>query len=322
MEILTKLLEAEDKVLAKDYLGASKITGPLIEKYPLILNDTPGNNVWWSNYAIVNGRTPRPHLGEPGTYAHLRMLDDIIKVGISKPLPGNTALQMAIVMPVCSDIVPIKGPTLLNYRLNPDIKTNSYEAVRQSLRLFQSYILAISGGELRLELNFYEVNSCFQIKKATDYVGGNFSAPILQLPAGVADKSDMFWVIYPSDPSTGVDFGFSSGVSSFGPGKAVFICEDHWVMKKRSPDQGEGNRTDVERRMYLPEWIQHEFFHHLFSSWPELGLEKTPHEWFTKANWPADFTGNEEEDYYAEALNKRLYQATPSIAQKLKRAGK
>ena len=93
-------------------------------------------------------------------------------------------------------------------------------------------------------------------------------------------------------------------------------------MKKRSPDQGEGNRTDVERRMYLPEWIQHEFFHHLFSSWPELGLEKTPHEWFTKANWPADFTGNEEEDYYAEALNKRLYQATPSIAQKLKRAGK
>ena len=105
-------------------------------------------------------------------------------------------------------------------------------------------------------------------------------------------------------------------------GKPVFISEDDWVIKKRTPDQGGGDRTDVERRIYLPEWVQHEFFHHLFQTWPEFGLEKTGHDWFVKTNWPADFTGKLEEDYFSEALNKRLYDAKPSIAQKLKRATK
>jgi hypothetical protein len=319
LEVLTKLLEAEDKVFVKDYRGARVIVEALIAKYPLMKNDQP-DNVWGGNYATGNGKSTRPHLGEPGAYAHLRMLDDITKVGVSKPLPGTTPLQMAIVMPVCSDIVPKTGPTLLNRRLSPEIGADSYEVVRQSLRLFQSYILAISGGELRLELNFYKIDSCTQINKITGY---DYNAPIRQLPSGVVEKTDMFWLIYPSDLNVGSDAGGGSGMGGFeASGKPVFISEDDWVIKKRDPDQGGGSRTEVERRIYLPEWVQHEFFHHLFSSWPELKLEETGHQWFDKSKWPADFTGKIEEDYYSEALNKRLYKATPSITQKLKRANK
>lgn len=320
VDVLTKLLEAEDKVVfAKDYQGARVIVDALIAKYPLMTNDQPAN-VWWENYATGNNKSPRPHFGEPGAYAHLRMLDDITKVGVNKTLAGTTPLQMAIVMPVCSDIFFKTGSPVLNRRLNPEISADSYEAVRQSLRLFQSYILAISGGALRLELNFYKIDSCTQIDRVKGY---DYNAPIRQLPPGVTEKTDVFWLIYPSDLNVGNDAGGGSGMGGFeGSGKPVFISEDDWVIKKRDPDQGGGSRTEVERRMYLPEWIQHEFFHHLFSSWPEFGLEKTSHQWNDKNNWPADFSGKIEEDYYSEAFNKRLNTANPSIAQKLKRATK
>lgn len=320
VELLTKSLAAEDKVVLKDFQGARDIVDELIKKYPLMKNEQPDGNAWWDNFNKLQPKTPRPHFGEPGIYAHLRMLDDITKVGVSKSLPGTTPIQMAIVVPVCSDIFPKTGPTVLDRRLDPKIEADSYKAVRQSLRLFQSYILAISGGELRLELNFYKIDSCTQIDKVKGY---DYNAPIRQLPPGVTDKTDMFWLIYPSDLNVGGDAGGGSGMGGFeASGKPVFISEDDWVIKKRTPDQGGGDRTDIERRIYLPEWVQHEFFHHLFQTWPEFGLEKTGHDWYVKTTWPADFTGKLEEDYYSEALNKRLYDAKPSIAQKLKRATK
>jgi hypothetical protein len=322
VEVLTKLLEAEDKVFAADYKGARAIVDDLIAKYPLTDNNLSSASVWWSNYGTGYIKSPRPHLGEPGAYAHLRMLDDITKVGVKKTLTGNTPIRMAIVMPACSDTIDKTGKKLLNERLSQEIKDNSYEVVRQSLRLFQSYILAISGGELRLELDFHQVESCFQIKAETGYVFGNYNTPISQLPSEAIKKADMFWLIYPTDFDANLDVGGGSAIGGFEGGKPVFMSEDDWVIKKRAPDQGAGARTEVERRMYLPEWVQHEFFHHLFSSWPELGLEKTGHQWFDKKNWPADFVGKDEEDYYSEALNKRLYNVTPSIAVKLQKAGK
>ncbi len=315
VEVLTKLLEAEDKVLAKDYQAARALIDAVVAKYPL------NNDVWWTIYRAGESKSPRPHLGEPGAYAHLRMLDDITKVGVSKLLPGTTPIQMAIVMPACSDILPKTGPKLPTRNLNPEIEADSYEVVRQSLRLFQSYILAISGGELRLELNFYKIDACTQINRV---IGYDYNAPIRQLPPGVVEKTDMFWLIYPGDLNVGNDAGGGSGMGGFGsPLKPVFISEDDWVIKKRDPDQGGGARTEVERRIYLPEWVQHEFFHHLMATWKaELGLPNTDKEWADNSTWPADFNGILEEDFYSEALNKRLYKANPSIVQKLKLATK
>ncbi len=326
VELVTRLLEAEDKVVAKDFQGARVIVEDLIKKNPLMDDNTViGNNIWDINYSKMQAKNPLPHLGEPGPYAYLRMLDEITRVGVSgKSMLGKTTIQMAIVMPKCTDIIPQEGPTLLNHPLNPEIEADDYKVVRQSLRLFQSYLLAISGGELSLELKFYKINKCFQINKEKDYLGGNFSEPLLQLPEGVVEKTDMFWLIYPNDIDKGAKINYKSGITWFGDKrKPVFMCEDDWIIKKRAPLQGVGSRTEVERRIYLSEWFQHEFFHHLYSSYSELKLEgKDNHEWFNRNYWQKDFVGKIEEDYYSESLRKRFYNQPISIAQKLQTANK
>ncbi len=322
--MLTKLLEAEDKVILEDFKGARVIVDELIKKYPLMQKNTPGGNAWWANYTKMYDRDPRPHLGEPGLYAHLRMLDDITKMGVSKTLLGKTTLRMAIVMPACTDIVPERGPTLTNERLSPEVEANDFAVVRQSLRLFQSYLLAISGGELRLELKFYKIEKCLQIKPETRYLLDSIPVPLDQLPEGEAKKADMFWMIYPNHFDKGAEISIMGGMSSYANSKPLFISPDDAILKKRD-QQGSGSRTEVERRMYLPEWAQHEFFHHLMSSWKEeLGLPNTDKEWADNSTWPADFSGILEEDFYSEALNKRLYKQTGynSIAQRLQRANK
>jgi hypothetical protein len=317
VELITKLLEAEDKVFAKDYKAARTIVDALIAKYPLMNNTKSSENIWWENFSSARNKKPMPHLGEPGPYAHLRMLDDITNFGTKNSLPGTTPIQMAIVMPVCSDIVLKSGATFKNERLSPEIVADDYKVVRQSMRLFQSYILAMSKGELRLELSFYKINSCIQIDKTVF----DAQAPIRQLPPGVIEKSDMFWMIYPTDYDKNME-ELGGGMGEFEQ-KPLFICDDDWLFKKKSAEQGGGIRTEVERRMYIPEWVQHEFFHHLNSSWPEFKLDGEGfHRWFDRNYWAEDFVGLSEEDYFSESLRKRLYNATPSIAQKLQRAKK
>ena len=62
-------------------------------------------------------------------------------------------------------------------------------------------------------------------------------------------------------------------------------------------------------------WFQHEFMHYVFWSYPDLKLEATSHQWFDRRNWPADFVGDWELDYFAEAITKRLLTAQPSLAE-------
>jgi len=71
----------------------------------------------------------------------------------------------------------------------------------------------------------------------------------------------------------------------------------------------------------LPQWLQHEFFHHVFSAYRKLGLEATSHQWHDRAAWPPDFEGRLEADYYAEALHRRLQLETrPPLHVRLRRA--
>lgn len=56
----------------------------------------------------------------------------------------------------------------------------------------------------------------------------------------------------------------------------------------------------------MPQWFQHEFFHHLFRAYPEFRLEAKPHQCFDRKTWPTDFEGVFEPDYYAESLHKRI----------------
>jgi len=85
---------------------------------------------------------------------------------------------------------------------------------------------------------------------------------------------------------------------------------------KPGPHTGRGDYADHERRSYLPQWFQHEFYHHLFRTYPEMKLEAKDHQWFDRKSWPADFVGRLEADYYHEALHKRFRtpEAKPRMA--------
>jgi len=66
-----------------------------------------------------------------------------------------------------------------------------------------------------------------------------------------------------------------------------------------------------ERQSYLPQWFDHEFYHMVFEAYQDkvdLGqnFSNGGHSWFTRSNWPSDFAGNNEFDFYDEVLKKRL----------------
>jgi hypothetical protein len=100
----------------------------------------------------------------------------------------------------------------------------------------------------------------------------------------------------------------------------LFIIDDLWLLRKPSPYVGRTAYSEAERRAYLPQWMQHEFFHYLFRIYPEFQLERSDHQWFDRSKWLADFEGRIEQDYYAEALHKRLQHASPPLAVQLRYA--
>jgi len=140
------------------------------------------------------------------------------------------------------------------------------------------------------------------------------------VPAEIRNTTDWWWLIYPSHvPEQYADFErteFITGGMGAGPDHAspCFIIDDRWLTRK-PPHIGFGAYTDIERRAYLPQWLQHEFMHHLFRIYPEFGLEDAGHQWFDRTTWPTDFEGRFEPDYLAEAMHKRLRtpQAQPPL---------
>lgn len=85
----------------------------------------------------------------------------------------------------------------------------------------------------------------------------------------------------------------------------------NWQFNKPQ-NLGGGILSEIERRSYLPEWLQHEFFYYFFNIYEDQNLEPNGHDWFKRSFWPNDFIGNYEEDYYKEALEKRIKTSSPT----------
>jgi hypothetical protein len=263
-------------------------------------------------------------------YYGLRMLDEITARAEKANASSARTVFMTVVMPKCAEGMrptqaDLSAGEAVRLSLDPTLAANDHFVIRQALRIFQHYVWAISGGDLRLEPRFVTVDECVRVVYRGDptYSGiDNANAAIDQVAEDVEATTDMWWVLYPSNVPAGPAFDDTTFITGGmgGRGRApVFISDDLWLVRKPA-HLGRGPYTDVERRVYSPQWLQHEFFHHLFRTWPELGLEAQGHQWFDRETWPDDFVGAWEPDYYAEALRKRLYQATPSIANALKTA--
>lgn len=320
---LTTFIEAEDAIQAGDYAEAKVMVDALFETYP------KGNNVWFNAYAEINGS----NIGSPHAYYGLRMMEDIIDhhLNNSQDVEART-VKMKVVLVGCSQgIQPTTDAELQNgtgtfveHVIDPKLRADNYRILRQSFDLMSRYVTAITKGQLVVEVEFVELpEMCLEVgvTSTEPHLAYSGIGPVWDnLDEEVKAETDWWWIIYPSHVPEFPDFEDESfitgGMGGDSKGGPVFIADDQWAVRKPA-HLGAGLYSDIERRAYLPQWFQHEFFHHLFRIYPELNLEVNGHDWFNLNFWPADFEGRFETDFYSEALHKRLQVDCVPLASKL-----
>lgn len=265
------------------------------------------------------------NIGSPPAYSALRMLDEIVRVWKrTPPQSGAYRSRMTVVLVDCAqgyrptDLAFTQPGEPVNLKLRPELAQDDYRILRESTRLFGLYVEAMTERRITLDVAFQTSSACVDVgfdgaQEASGILDG--LSPIRALPPSVVEATDMFWIVYPTNVPSGPPFQeqhfITGGVTATGTVPVIMI-DDAWMLR-HAPHMGTGPMHDVERRVYLPQWFQHEFFHYLFWTWPEHELEKTSHQWFDRSSWPNDFTGFIEADYYAEALGKRLRTSTPAL---------
>jgi hypothetical protein len=332
---LDTFLEAEDAYKKNDYKAASALVESFWAKHP------PGTDEWVGAYrdAAEVSRTTGIMIGHPPCYYGLRMLTECVRWRMKggKVAPDATVATLSVVLvgkahgtePRSRAELDAKQGLKVEHLLQPLLSQDGNRVVHQSLWLFTEYMQAATRGRLRVRTDIVNLPN-LDVPTQVSWAGRGFATladqawdPIWSsLPPKTRATTDWWWVLYPSAvPEQYPDFarsefvtgGMGSGPDGLSP---CFIIDDRWLTR-RPPHLGHGTYTDVERRAYLPQWLQHEFFHHLFRIYPEFGLEKTGHAWFDRKTWPADFVGKMEPDYYDEAMQKRFLGSDPSLAVRL-----
>ncbi len=332
IKALQALLDARQQYEAQHYAGAQATLAALWSQYPT------GATSWGALPSEPFGI----NLGTPPCYSALRILTDMTQWRVShpdQPPAPRSARLTVLVIGATHGIEPQNLTNLIQgtgvpvvHALDARVEQNNYRAVHESLRLFKEYALAMTQGLLEVETHILPLPAVDLEVHAGVGGGGYYYASLVDasqvwahVPPAEIEGTDWWWILYPSHvpeqyPAfTQTEFitgGMGSGPDSFSP---FFIIDDRWIVRK-PPHLGSGEYSDVERSVYLPQWLQHEFFHHLFSTYPEFALEATPHQWFDLNTWPPDFVGRYESDYYHEALYKRLQQATPGLHSALRYA--
>lgn len=312
-EALEALLYAEDDIERGDLNSARMRVDGVFRKMPL-------SSMIWERPL----RNHDIHLGRPVAYAGLRMLDQILALGL--PSKSEKLRMTAVIAPfaqVTRPTLPGLEPENLRLEIRPEILANNAAVLHASTRLFRRWVQAITGG-LEVELVVFVMDGGTTVdfqddgKIITSYP--DHQSMVESVPQEIARETDFWWVIAPSGvPGDGSGFGrhfITGGMTSIGTDLPLFLSDDAWFIRK--PEHlGRGLYSDAERRSFLPDWFQHEFMHHLYHRWAEFNLEAEDHQWFDRNKWPQDFVGMSEPDYYAESINKRLLTARPSLSEGL-----
>jgi len=317
-------LRAEDLYRAGDDEACLELLDDWWRRYP------PGSEGWAA--CTSDDRSWFP--GHPASYSALRMLTECARWRVEgarqrgrRPKPATVVWTIVLVgqghgrRPRSEEELAAGEGERVRLTLDPRLVADDHRVVHQSTWLFREFVSAMTDGRLVVEERFYDLPHLDLPLSATpgpprhaglapDAWGLLWEA----VPESVRRDTDWWWVLYPSFvPGDAPDFRsaeFVTGGMATGPDGAspCFLIDDLWLLRK-PPHLGEGDYSDEERRAYLPQWLAHEFFHHLFRTWPGFGLEARSHQWFDRSTWPEDFEGRYEVDYYLEALHRRLQPA-------------
>lgn len=333
-ESLETFLAVEEAYRRKEFAQASETLNAFWNKYP------PGTEIWSKEYQDAGAISRRTgvNIGLPPCYYAVRMLDVCIEYRLRHPrsIEPNVATLSIVLVGKTRGVQPTTVAELEAGRgqeiegiFEPALRKDNYAIIRQSLWLFEEYVEAATQGELKLRLNFVELPDLelpIRVSHRGFRLAGLDDRAWSTLWRQIAPKdlaiTDWWWILYPSAvPDQYPEFAsteFITGGMGVGPDgqSPCFIIDDRWLTRK-PPHIGNGPYTDIERRAYLPQWLQHEFFHHLYRIYPEHKLEVRGHDWFDRSTWPSDFKGRLEPDYYAESLMKRFLGSSPSLAWRL-----
>jgi hypothetical protein len=314
---LDAFFTAEGAYRGGDYEKASRVLTTFWEAHP------PGTPEWERaiRHAQTLATTKGVNFGAPAFYYALRMLTDCVEWRLhGDPKTAAHTVRWTVVLVGKSN----------DGEVHHSLATPTGDYVGESTYLFTEYIRAITGGRLKVDVRLLPLPELdVPVERLTRSVqagGASFDVAFADLaPAGmpriwkavpdeVRAKTDWWWVLYPSHVPPGATTNFITGGMSVGPDgvSPAFIIDDLWLVRI-PPTLGSGPYTSEQRRAYLPQWLQHEFFHHLYRSYPALGLETSGHQWFDRKLWPDDFNGLLEPDYFAESVHKRLKSASPPL---------
>ncbi len=327
IDALTAFINAEDAIAMEDYAQAKNILDELWTQYPI------GSSIWNTGFSNQKGT----NIGSPYGYYGLRMLNDIVNYKLGQPDGSSTTVvaKMKIVLVGCMQgIQPNTQQELDNgtgdfvtRTVDESLLASDYRIIKQSIDLFTKYSEAMTGGDLTVEIDFINLPDVC-VEASINAFNNNFGQSFYDARPNLGpvwdaiddqtfNDTDWWMIITPSAVPIGEDFEdeefIIGGMGADNKGGPLFIADDAWLVRKPY-HLGEGNYSEIERRAYLPQWYQHEFFHHLYRIYPEFSLEVNGHDWFNRNSWPDDFTGLYEPDYYAESLYKRLQVACDPLS--------
>ena len=330
---LVTFLTAQQQYRVSDFRGAQKVLNELWAEYPA------GTDVWFKA-----GAPQVYNIGLPSCYYALRMLTDCCAWKLERPndLTEPKTVTLAVILPghsrgaqprTISDLKAGTSP-VVTHNLNEKLLANNSAVIHRSLWLFKEYVNAITRGKIKVEEKVYSLPNFTLPVRATglnppflDLDGPDLYKMWPKITDAIGPAHNWYWIIYPSNvPEGQADFKTKeviTGGMSAPPGSPapLFMIDDLWLVR-RPPHLGTGAITDVEIDTYMPQWLQHEFFHHVFGAYPEFGLEASGHQWFHREKWPADFVGIIEPDYYHEAIYKRVQpKGDPPLNVKLRYGG-
>lgn len=328
---LQVFLDAQARYDAGDYLGAQFVLQGLWAEYPI------GAPSWGSLPTKPFGL----NIGSPSCYYGLRMLSDMADWRVAGTQPGvglqpRTVRLTVLLVGQSHGIEPQNNQDLQSgtgipvvHTLDPRIEAGGAWRVHESLKLFREYVFAASQGLLEIDTHILPLPTVdLEVRAGTNPTFAGLTNPG-DVWAHVSDQdkaeTDWWWILYPSHvPEQYPAFTtreFITGGMGTGPDNQspFFIIDDRWLLRK-PPHLGSGDMSRIERQAYLPQWLQHEFFHHLFRSYSEFDLEESSHQWFNLSTWPSDFVGRYEADYFHEAMYKRFKTATPALHAKMRYA--